>query len=61
VTARAEDLFTEAYMVRDRDPREAITKFKLVLDLTHPGSSTTNGPRAALLATSGQAVASPVR
>ncbi|MHB8872154.1 MAG: FHA domain-containing protein [Myxococcaceae bacterium] len=40
VGARAEDLFTEAYMVRDRDPREAIAKFRLVLEVTQPSSTT---------------------
>ncbi|MBI3185241.1 MAG: FHA domain-containing protein [Myxococcales bacterium] len=38
VEAKADDLYTSAYMIRDRDPREAIAKFKLVMEITPPGS-----------------------
>lgn len=50
VGARAEDLFTEAYMVRDRDPREAIAKFKLVLEVTQPTSTTHQRAKSQLAA-----------
>ncbi len=39
VAAKAEDLFQEAYVVRDRDPREAIRKFTVVVRATDPGTS----------------------
>lgn len=39
VAAKAEDLFQTAYVIRDRDPREAIRKFKIVVQVTDPGSS----------------------
>jgi hypothetical protein len=39
VQARAEDLFQEAYVIRDRDPREALRKFKIVAQVTDPGST----------------------
>jgi pSer/pThr/pTyr-binding forkhead associated (FHA) protein len=39
VNARAEDLFQTAYVIRDRDPREAIRKFKIVVQVTDPGTS----------------------
>jgi pSer/pThr/pTyr-binding forkhead associated (FHA) protein len=39
VQARAEDLFQEAYVLRDRDPREALRKFKIVAQVTDPGST----------------------
>lgn len=39
VQAKADDLYQEAYMVRDRDPREALRKFKIVADVTDPGST----------------------
>lgn len=39
VQAKAEDLFQEAYVIRDRDPREALKKFKIVAQVTDPGST----------------------
>ncbi|MFZ5471041.1 MAG: FHA domain-containing protein [Myxococcota bacterium] len=39
VSAKAEELFQSAYMIRDRDPREAISRFKVVLSATPPGST----------------------
>lgn len=39
VQAKAEDLFQEAYVIRDRDPREALRKFKIVAQVTDPGST----------------------
>ena len=39
VSAKAEDLFEEAYVTRDRDPREALRKFKIVVQVTDPGST----------------------
>ncbi|MGQ0507247.1 MAG: FHA domain-containing protein, partial [Myxococcaceae bacterium] len=35
----AEDLYTQGYVVRDSDPRLAVAKFKLVLDISSAGSS----------------------
>ena len=40
VINRAEDLYQSAYMIRDRDPREALKKFKVVVDVTPAGSAT---------------------
>jgi pSer/pThr/pTyr-binding forkhead associated (FHA) protein len=40
VINRAEDLYQSAYMIRDRDPREALKKFKTVVDVTPAGSAT---------------------
>ena len=37
---RADDLYQSAYMIRDRDPREALKKFKVVVEVTPPGSAT---------------------
>jgi pSer/pThr/pTyr-binding forkhead associated (FHA) protein len=39
VLAKAEDLFQEGYMLRDRDPREAIRKFTTVVRATDPGTT----------------------
>ncbi|MCC6332473.1 MAG: FHA domain-containing protein [Myxococcales bacterium] len=39
VSAKAEDLFQMAYVERDRDPREALRKFKVVVQVTDPGST----------------------
>ncbi|MFO0597289.1 MAG: FHA domain-containing protein [Myxococcaceae bacterium] len=39
VAAKAEDLFQTAYVIRDRDQREAVRKFKIVIQVTDPGSS----------------------
>ncbi len=39
VAGKAEDLFATAYMLRDRDPREAIRKFKIVVQVTDAGST----------------------
>ena len=40
VINRAEDLYQSAYMIRDRDPREALKKFKVVVEVTPAGSAT---------------------
>lgn len=39
VAGKAEDLFQTAYVIRDRDPREAIRKFKIVVLVTDAGST----------------------
>lgn len=39
VEGKAEDLYQEAYMLKDRDPREAVRKFKAVVEATPPGST----------------------
>ncbi|HEX4622781.1 MAG TPA: hypothetical protein VH208_14550, partial [Myxococcaceae bacterium] len=39
VTQAAEDMYLEAYMVRDRDPREAVTKLRVVLEVAPAGST----------------------
>jgi pSer/pThr/pTyr-binding forkhead associated (FHA) protein len=39
VTQAAEDMYLEAYMVRDRDPREAVTKLRIVLEVAPAGST----------------------
>lgn len=39
VAGKAEDLFQMAYATRDRDPREAIRKFKIVVQVTDSGST----------------------
>ena len=39
VAGKAEDLFQTAYVIRDRDPREAIRKFKIVVQVTEAGST----------------------
>ncbi len=40
VIAKAEDLYQSAYMIRDRDPREALKKFRVVEQVTPAGSPT---------------------
>jgi pSer/pThr/pTyr-binding forkhead associated (FHA) protein len=40
VVARADDLYQTAYIIKDRDPREALKKFKVVVEVTPPGSAT---------------------
>ncbi len=40
VISKAEDLYQSAYMIRDRDPREALKKFKVVVEVTPAGSVT---------------------
>jgi pSer/pThr/pTyr-binding forkhead associated (FHA) protein len=45
---RAEQLYLEGYMVRDRRPKEAIEKFRLVLELTAAGTDTHEKARAKL-------------
>ncbi len=40
VASKAEDLFQMAYAIRDREPRDAVRKFKIVVQVTDPGSST---------------------
>lgn len=39
VAGKAEDLFQTAYVIRDRDPREAVRKFKIVVQVTDAGST----------------------
>jgi tetratricopeptide (TPR) repeat protein len=39
VTQAAEDMYLEAYMIRDRDPREAVTKLRVVLEVAPAGST----------------------
>ena len=39
VAGKAEDLFESAYMIKDRDPREAVRKLKIVVQVTEAGSS----------------------
>ncbi|PZR08852.1 MAG: hypothetical protein DI536_23450 [Archangium gephyra] len=39
VTARAELLFQDAYMTRDRDPLDAVRKFKVVVQVTEAGTT----------------------
>lgn len=40
VVGKADDLYQSAYMIRDRDPREAMKKFKIVVEVTPAGSNT---------------------
>jgi|GEM_PF-705830 len=40
VIGKAEDLYQSAYMIRDRDPREALKKFRVVEQVTPSGSAT---------------------
>lgn len=40
VTAKAEDMYQMAYMIRDRDQREATKKFRIVIEVTEPGTAT---------------------
>jgi len=40
VAQKAEDLYTEAYMIRDRDPKQCIAKLKLVVQVAPKGSAT---------------------
>ncbi|MFZ5445299.1 MAG: FHA domain-containing protein [Myxococcota bacterium] len=39
VASKAEDLFQMAYAIRDREPRDAVRKFKIVVQVTDPGST----------------------
>ncbi len=39
VTNRADEVYQQAYMIRDRDPKEALKQFKTVLEITPPGST----------------------
>jgi hypothetical protein len=39
VIGRADDLYQGAYMIRDRDPREALKRFKVVVEITPSGST----------------------
>lgn len=39
VQAKAEDLFQLAYVQKDRDPRDALRRFKIVVQVTDPGST----------------------
>ncbi|MDP3156473.1 MAG: FHA domain-containing protein [Archangium sp.] len=39
VQGKADDLFQSAYMIKDRDPRDAIRKFKIVVQVTDAGST----------------------
>lgn len=38
VAEKAEDIYGMGYVMKDRDPREALRKFKLVIAITEPGS-----------------------
>lgn len=38
VAEKAEDLYQSGYMLKDRDPREALRKFKTVIAVTEPGN-----------------------
>src|SRR5690606_16627347 len=38
IRSRAQQLYSEAYMVRDRDPETALRKFRIVLQIAEPGS-----------------------
>ncbi len=40
VIGRADELYQSAYMIRDRDPKEALKKFKVVVEVTPSGSAT---------------------
>ena len=40
VNHRAEELYLDAYMIRDREPREAADKFRMVMDVLPKGSET---------------------
>ena len=40
VVARADDLYQSAYIIKDRDSREALRKFKIVVEVTPSGSAT---------------------
>lgn len=39
VAAKAEDLYATAYVIRDRDQREAVRKFQIVIKVTDPGTA----------------------
>lgn len=39
VIARADELYQGAYMIRDRDPQEALKRFKVVVEITPSGST----------------------
>lgn len=45
---RAEELYLDAYMIRDRDPREAASKFRIVLDVLPSSSQTYQKAQAQL-------------
>ncbi len=40
VVSRADELFQSAYVMRDRDPKEALKRFRIVVDVTPSGSVT---------------------
>ncbi len=40
VSGRADELYQEGYVLKDRDPTEALKRFKVVLDVTPSGSAT---------------------
>ena len=40
VSGKADELYQAAYMIRDRDPREALQRFKIVVEITPVGSTT---------------------
>lgn len=48
IADKSEDLFREAYAIRESDPREAISKFKVVLDVAPKGSAAYNKAKAQL-------------
>jgi hypothetical protein len=39
VIGRADEVYQQAYMIRDRDPKEALKQFKVVVEITPPGSA----------------------
>lgn len=50
VAQRAEDIYLEGYMIRDRDPRESANKYRMVLEVAPKGSATYEKAKAALAA-----------
>lgn len=40
IAGKADELYQMAYMIRDRDPREALQQFKIVVEITPVGSTT---------------------
>lgn len=45
---KADELYQEAYMIRDREPREAMRKLKIVLEVAPKGSATHDKAKAQL-------------
>jgi len=38
IRSRAQQLYYEGYMVRDRDPQTTLRKFRIVVQIAEPGS-----------------------